>query len=97
MMNKRHSNKAHCTPAVLNHSMDAQAINRIHRIGQTSKTYIHRYIIEDTIEVNIDRLRVERQCHDGEEEDFAMKKNQTLSAGGLDGGFDENELKTLLK
>jgi len=82
---------------LLNHSMDAQAINRIHRIGQTSKTYIHRYIIEDTIEVNIDRLRVERQCHDGEEEDFAMKKNQTLSAGGLDGGFDENELKTLLK
>lgn len=70
---------------------------KIHRIGQTSKTYIHRYIIEDTIEVNIDKLRVERKCHDGEEEDFTMKKKQTLSAGGLDGGFDENELKTLLE
>jgi SNF2 family DNA or RNA helicase len=84
---------------MLNHSMDSQAINRIHRIGQTSKTYIHRYIIEDTIEVKIDRLRAERQSHDGEEEEDAIKANSetTLRAGGLDGGFNENELQELLK
>jgi SNF2 family DNA or RNA helicase len=70
---------------------------QIHRIGQTSKTFIHRYIIEDTIEVKIDRLRAERQSHDGEEEDIESSKNDILRAGGLDGGFHENELQELLK
>jgi len=85
---------------LLNHSMDSQAINRIHRIGQTSKTYIHRYIIENTIEEKIDRLRIERQSHNNSEEDvmsLAKRQKGLLCAGGLDGGFDENELQELLK
>jgi len=81
---------------LLNHSIDSQAINRIHRIGQTSKTYIHRYVIEDTIEIKIDRMRAERQCQEGEEEDTVKEAKEMLRAGGLDGGFNATELQELL-
>lgn len=30
--------------------LDQQAINRIHRIGQTKQTYVWRYIMSDTVE-----------------------------------------------
>jgi len=97
-----HSRCHHLTYTVhiLCASLHVPILTQIHRIGQTSKTYIHRYIIEDTIEVKIDRLRAERQSHDGEEEEEdAIKANSetTLRAGGLDGGFNENELQELLK
>jgi len=83
---------------LLNHSIDSQAINRIHRIGQTAKTFIHRYIIEGTIEVKIDRLREERQSHEGDEEETTENKGGgMLRAGGLDGGFNGTELQNLLK
>jgi len=85
---------------LLNHSIDSQAINRIHRIGQTSKTYIHRYIIEDTIEVKIDKLRAERQRSHDEGEEGPIDKNWRhgiLQAGGVDGVFVEDELQDLLE
>jgi len=72
-------------------------MKQIHRIGQTSTTYIHRYVIKDTIEIKIDRLRAERQSREGEEEETAKKAKETLRAGGLDGGFNETELQDLLK
>ena len=53
---------------ILNHSLDAQAINRIHRIGQTSKTYIYRYIMKDTVEEKIDAMRVEREANHFEDD-----------------------------
>jgi len=53
---------------ILNHSLDAQAINRIHRIGQTSKTYIYRYIMRDTVEEKIDAMRVEREANHFEDD-----------------------------
>lgn len=58
---------------------------------------LYRYIIDDTVEVKIDRLRSERQSHEGEDEELDHpKSNKCLSAGGVDGGFDELELKDLL-
>ena len=84
---------------LLNHGLDSQAINRIHRIGQTSKTYVHRYIIEDTIEIKIDKLRMERQENPIEDSIIKNDKKKitnTISAGGLDGSFSQNELRDLL-
>ena len=35
---------------LLNPALELQAINRVHRIGQTRPTHVHRFIIRDTIE-----------------------------------------------
>ena len=85
---------------LLNHGMDGQAINRIHRIGQISRTYVHRYIVEDTVEVKIDRVRMKRQeilFDDYETLSYCNKREQTFRAGGVDGGFNKKELQELLE
>ena len=41
----------------INKSVEAQAVGRVHRIGQTKETFIHRFIVEDTIEERIDTLQ----------------------------------------
>lgn len=72
------------------------AINRIHRIGQTRKTFVWRYLIEDTIEVKIDKLRSEHQ-EDQLEDSVSMGKKSAIKAGGIDGGFEcEQDLMDLL-
>lgn len=82
---------------LLNHGLDIQAINRIHRIGQTSKTFVHRYLMEKSVEVKIDALRIEHQ-EDILEDALLEAKTSELKAGGIDGGFqNEAELMDLLK
>ena len=48
--------------------------------------------------MKIDKIRSERQSQEYEEdrESSPTKKKKCLSAGGVDGGFDEIELKDLL-
>lgn len=79
---------------ILNCGLDIQAINRIHRIGQTAKTYVHRYIVEDTVEVKIDAIRMERQ-ENHFEDDLQEQKKHSIKGGGIDGGFDISELEQL--
>ena len=66
------------------------AVSRIHRIGQTRKTYVHRYLIADTVETNIDKLRMERQA-DQLEDEMQRSRTSELKAGGIDGGFSSKE------
>jgi len=79
---------------MLNCGLDSQAINRIHRIGQTRKTFVHRYIVENTIEEKIDAIRIERQ-ENHFENDIEEQQRHSIKGGGLDGGFDESELRQL--
>ena len=82
---------------LLNHGLDIQAISRIHRIGQTNKTYVHRYIMEGSVEEKIDALRMEHQ-EDILEDALLEAKTSELRAGGIDGGFhSEAEVMDLLK
>ena len=82
---------------LINHSLDQQALSRVHRIGQTEKTFVHRYLIKDTIEEKINQIRYFRQVHDTDEpSDGLRRRDNLISAGGLDGGFDIDELKELL-
>lgn len=76
------ANHAFMLEPILNHSIDAQAINRIHRIGQTSKTYVHRYIIADTVEEKIDIMRMEREANHFEDDIVQERKDH----------FDRNEI-----
>ncbi|KAL7442692.1 hypothetical protein ACHAXM_009134 [Skeletonema potamos] len=76
------ANHAFVLEPILNHAIDAQAINRIHRIGQTSKTYVHRYIVADTVEEKIDAMRVEREANHFEDDIIQERKDH----------FDQNEI-----
>ena len=75
---------------LLNCGLDAQAINRVHRIGQRSKTTVHRYLIADTIEMKIDKFRMEHQ-EDQLEDSISEVRKQAFKAGGIDGGFCSRE------
>ena len=82
---------------LLNHGLDMQAINRIHRIGQTNKTYVHRYIMQGSVEMKIEARRLEHQ-EDSLEDALMEAKSTELRAGGIDGGFQsEAELMDILK
>ncbi|KAF8928529.1 hypothetical protein BGZ58_009597 [Dissophora ornata] len=39
-----------CEPLV-NPALQAQAVSRVHRIGQTKETFVHYYLLQDTVEV----------------------------------------------
>jgi hypothetical protein len=79
---------------ILNCGLDMQAIGRVDRIGQTTQTFVHRYLIQDTVEEKIDKLRMERQeIHF--ENDLREQKKHCIKGGGIDGGFDELELRQL--
>ncbi|XP_057541140.1 uncharacterized protein LOC130818900 isoform X2 [Amaranthus tricolor] len=47
---------------LLNPAVEAQAISRVHRVGQTSKTCVHRFLVKDTVEESIYRLNKSRNA-----------------------------------
>ncbi|KAI8360688.1 SNF2 family N-terminal domain-containing protein [Choanephora cucurbitarum] len=70
---------------VLNEAMEKQAINRIHRIGQTKETSVFWYIVQDTIEERIQAIHdVKRQT-----EPETTQVLSTMADGG--GEFVSND------
>ncbi|PON48604.1 Cdk-activating kinase assembly factor [Trema orientale] len=45
---------------LLNPAAEAQAISRVHRIGQENRTLVHRFIVKDTVEESIYKLNRSR-------------------------------------
>ncbi|KAK9061003.1 hypothetical protein SSX86_018183 [Deinandra increscens subsp. villosa] len=46
---------------LLNPAAESQAIGRVHRIGQTKKTLVHRFIVKDTVEESLYKLNKSRE------------------------------------
>jgi SNF2 family DNA or RNA helicase len=64
--------------------MDAQAMDRVHRIGQTKQVYVYRMVCKDTVEEKIllraqEKFRIQKTVYSG---GFQMK------AGEEDGSTD---------
>ncbi|XP_015877624.2 uncharacterized protein LOC107414045 isoform X2 [Ziziphus jujuba] len=47
---------------LLNPAAEAQAISRVHRIGQKNRTLVHRFIVKDTVEESIYKLNRSRNA-----------------------------------
>lgn len=60
----------------LNPGVEMQAIGRVHRIGQTKPTFVHKYLIEKTVEVRVNQL-------------FAQTTAAITGGGGVSGGAKE--------
>jgi len=61
---------------------------------------VWRYLVEDTIEVKIDRLRIEHQGDQLEDSvnEGRRKSSAIFRAGGIDGGFQsQKEIFDLLR
>lgn len=55
MLRQVEANHVFLLEPLLNAAVEAQAVNRVHRGGQTRPTTIHRFIVRGTIEEDIER------------------------------------------
>ncbi|KAM7270916.1 hypothetical protein ACFE04_030130 [Oxalis oulophora] len=47
---------------LLNPAVEAQAISRVHRIGQQNTTLVHRFMVKNTVEESVYKLNRSRNC-----------------------------------
>lgn len=76
----------------LNPSVEAQAVNRVHRIGQTAETVVFKFLMRDSVEQAIDELTTHAGDTDGTlareavpsgGESLAQQSKETLSVAQL--------------
>ena len=67
---------------------EAQAIGRVDRMGQEKETFIHKFIVQDSVEENVCRISEQKKQHDGIMSKHHNQNKQHLSI---------KEVTTLLK
>lgn len=60
---------------VMDPGEEEQAIGRVDRMGQERETFIHKFIVHDSIEENVSQLSEQKKMHEGKK----SKHNQNLS------------------
>tara|TARA_B110000971_G_C19775500_1_gene392829 strand:+ start:367 stop:621 length:255 start_codon:yes stop_codon:yes gene_type:complete len=64
---------------LLNPAQDAQAISRIHRIGQTKNCYVHRFFMKKSVEEKIQANIRENDIYDDKLSASAAKSEDLFS------------------
>ena len=68
----------------LNPALEKQAMGRVHRLGQKQETWVHQYIMLNSIEEEILKMRMQREKSDFF--DNCITKRQGITD---DAGFDD--------
>ncbi|ODN03793.1 E3 ubiquitin-protein ligase SHPRH [Orchesella cincta] len=63
---------------ILNLASELQAIGRVHRIGQTKQTFVHRFYVRRTIEEKLFQILKEQDISSDEEGSLTVKELQQL-------------------
>ncbi|OAC99510.1 hypothetical protein MUCCIDRAFT_157228 [Mucor lusitanicus CBS 277.49] len=71
---------------VLNESLEKQAVNRVHRIGQTEETSVFWYIVQDTIEERIHAIHDIKRLHNQNSTAAINDNGKTQMSKPSDGG-----------
>ncbi|KAK1937189.1 E3 ubiquitin-protein ligase SHPRH [Phytophthora citrophthora] len=82
---------------LLTPSIEAQAVNRVHRLGQTQRTRVHRFIVQDSVEERIFRLGHTLQANNAGVEQATNEEDgdEGLQRLGVAPGRKEQEKLTM--
>jgi hypothetical protein len=78
---------------VFNAATEAQAVNRVYRIGQSKPTFIHRFVVKGTIEEKVERMRQAKMMAAGGESGVlsTVKKQGKTRRDEMELGVEEME------
>jgi E3 ubiquitin-protein ligase SHPRH len=76
---------------LLDPGAEAQAIKRVDRIGQVAPTWVHRFVVQRSVEENIHAMVAPRV------EAAAAARPEALAAAGAKAALSTNELVSLLR
>ncbi|KAF4030706.1 RING-type zinc-finger [Phytophthora infestans] len=84
---------------LLSSSIEAQAVNRVHRLGQTRQTRVHRFIVQGSVEERIFRLGHKLKDHGAEDDQESKEEindeDEGLQRLGVAPGRKEQEKLTM--
>ncbi|KAK4533336.1 hypothetical protein CCYA_CCYA16G4218 [Cyanidiococcus yangmingshanensis] len=62
---------------LLDPAAELQAIGRVHRIGQTCSTFVHRYVVQGTVEEHVQAIGARNQWHEQHLRSSGQSRSQT--------------------
>jgi hypothetical protein len=80
---------------IFNAATEAQAVNRVFRIGQTKPTVIHRFVVRNTIEENVEKMRQSKVAAAGGESAVLSAVKKQGKARKTDVELDVEEMEKL--
>lgn len=76
---------------VLNPALEAQAISRVHRVGQERQTFVHRFIVKNSVEESIHKLNTSRNANSVISTKSTNKNEPILTIEDLESLFPVND------